>query len=105
MLPAVTAEGGVRETDLGEGMMNSLHVLSDRGREGFWPPLPPNRTGGFPAYGSPVGGFSIETVSLLARSHKGEQPGIREGGIPAICDAVASTDSTRSVHTSASTDA
>jgi len=30
-------------------------------------PRPPNRTGGFPACGSPVGGFFIETVSLLAR--------------------------------------
>ena len=34
---------------------------------GFRRPLPPNRTGGFPAYGSPVGGFFIEAVSLLAR--------------------------------------
>src|SRR5882724_2776403 len=31
----------------------------DRGREGFWPPLPPNRTCGSPAYGSPVVGFLI----------------------------------------------
>jgi len=31
----------------------------DRGREGFWPPLPPNRTCGFPAYGSPVASFLI----------------------------------------------
>src|SRR5208282_925779 len=30
-------------------------------------PLPPNRTGGFPAYGSPVGGFFIETVSPITR--------------------------------------
>jgi hypothetical protein len=37
----------------------------DRGREGFWPPLPPNRTGGFPAYGSPVAGFLIGTVSRV----------------------------------------
>ena len=29
----------------------------DRGREGSAPPLPPNRTCGFPAYGSPVRGF------------------------------------------------
>ena len=34
---------------------------------GFRRPRPPNRTGGFPAYGSPVGGFFIETVSLIAR--------------------------------------
>jgi len=31
----------------------------------FQPPLPPNRTGSFPAYGSPVGSFFIETGSLL----------------------------------------
>ena len=30
-------------------------------------PRPPNRTGGFPAYGSPVDGFCIETASLLVR--------------------------------------
>jgi hypothetical protein len=40
---------------------------SDRGREGFGPPRPPNRTGGFPAYGSPVGGFLIGSVSRSAR--------------------------------------
>src|SRR5262249_17754874 len=34
---------------------------------GFRRPRPPNRTSGFPAYGSPVGGFFIETVSLIAR--------------------------------------
>ena len=34
---------------------------------GFRRPLPPNRTGGFPAYGSPVGGFFIETVSRITR--------------------------------------
>ena len=32
-----------------------------RGREGSQPPLPPNRTGGFPAYGSPVGSFRFVT--------------------------------------------
>jgi hypothetical protein len=30
----------------------------DRGRESKLLPLPPNRTGGSPAYGSPVGGFT-----------------------------------------------
>src|SRR5215813_11902965 len=34
---------------------------------GLHRPRPPNRTGGFLAYGSPVGGFFIETVSLIAR--------------------------------------
>src|SRR5271170_5874706 len=36
--------------------------IGDRGREDFWPRLPPNRTGGFPAYGSTVDGFLIGTV-------------------------------------------
>src|SRR5260221_6175304 len=40
-------------------------IIDDRGREGFWPPLPPNRTGGFPAYGSPVAGFLIVNVSRV----------------------------------------
>ena len=31
---------------------------TDRGRESLLLPLPPNRTGGSPAYGSPVGGFT-----------------------------------------------
>ena len=31
------------------------------------PPRPPNRTGGFPAYGSPVGSFFIESVSQSAK--------------------------------------
>ncbi len=35
--------------------------------KGSRPPLPPNRTGGFPAYGSPVGGFLIGTVSRSGR--------------------------------------
>src|SRR5207245_6620172 len=35
----------------------------DRGREGFGPPLPPNRACGFPAHGSPVVGFLIGSVS------------------------------------------
>src|ERR1700694_2055354 len=34
----------------------------DRGREGFWPPLPPNRTGGFPAYGL-YGAFIVKGAS------------------------------------------
>src|SRR5271156_4491740 len=37
----------------------------------FAPPLPPNRTGGFPAYGSPVDGFLTGTVSLSARPRPG----------------------------------
>src|SRR3984893_8337369 len=36
--------------------------IDDRGREGFWPPLPPNRTGGFPAYGL-YGAFFVKGAS------------------------------------------
>ena len=43
----------------------------DRGREGHCPPRPPNRTCGFPAYGSPVGGFLIGDVSLPAKPGTG----------------------------------
>ena len=39
--------------------------------KGFRPPRPPNRTCGFPAYGSPVGGFLIGDVSLPARPGTG----------------------------------
>src|SRR3981081_4157141 len=42
-----------------------FHTLGDRGREGFWPPLPPNRTCGSPAYGSPVAGFLIGDVLVV----------------------------------------
>ena len=42
----IPAEAGVESFD------------SDRGRESVLLPLPPNRTGVFPAYGSPVGGFT-----------------------------------------------
>ena len=69
--------------------------------ESYGPPRPPNRTGGFPAYGSPVGGFLIGVVSLLPSGVKCEPFGIREGGNCPF-NAVASADSMRSVHTSAS---
>src|SRR5437867_2388634 len=40
----------------------------DRGRDGaLAPPLPPNRTGGFPASGSPVDGVSARESALFAR--------------------------------------
>ena len=47
------------------GATLSQRLIRDRGREGFRPPLPPNRTGGFPAYGSPVAGFLIVNVSRV----------------------------------------
>jgi glycosyltransferase involved in cell wall biosynthesis len=56
------------EADVAVGYRRLLRPPGeDRGRDGSSPPLPPNRTGGFPAYGSPVGGFFIETVSRSAR--------------------------------------
>src|SRR5207249_3499699 len=40
----------------------------DRGRDGaLAPPLPPNRTGGFPASGSPVDGVSARESALFVR--------------------------------------
>ena len=35
----------------------------------FEPPLPPNRTGGSPAYGSPVGGFTSKRIDETSRGH------------------------------------
>ena len=46
------------------GLPADVDALSDRGREGRLSsrsPLPPNRTGGFPASGSPVSGFHSGT--------------------------------------------
>ena len=43
---------------------------ADRGRESLLLPLPPNRTGGFPAYGSPVGGFTWLRVDELHHHRK-----------------------------------
>ena len=44
--------------------------LLDRGRESKLLPLPPNRTGGFPAYGSPVGGFTWLRIDELPHQQK-----------------------------------
>jgi len=55
---------------------------ADRGREGFWPPLPPNRTGGFPAYDSSVAGFLIVNVSRVQALLQGStvlDPAISDG--------------------------
>ena len=43
---------------------------SDRGRESVLLPLPPNRTGGSPAYGSPVGGFTWLRIDELPHQRK-----------------------------------
>src|SRR3990172_2544316 len=72
-LPVRMMCDGLRVLVLSE--MPHIHVrIMHRGRAlligvgiGSHRPRPPNRTGGFPAYGSPVGGFFIETVSLFAR--------------------------------------
>ena len=46
---------------------------------------PPNRTCGFPAYGSPVGGFRIGVSRGVPRRKQGEQPGLCDGGVgPAL---------------------
>ena len=66
---------------------------------GFRRPRPPNRTGGFPAYGSPVGGFFIETVSLIAR--RCEARTARHSRSTPLTP-LPSADSMRSVHTPAS---
>ena len=50
-------------------LLPQIHKVTDRGREGFTPPRPPNRACGFPAHGSPVGGFLIGGVSRRARLH------------------------------------
>ena len=42
----------------------------DRGRESLLLPLPPNRTGGSPAYGSPVGGFTWLRIDQLPHQSK-----------------------------------
>src|ERR1700704_220011 len=59
-----------------------LALLStDRGREGRYPPRPPNRACGSPAHGSPVAG-SLSGISRVFKSClKGEEPLIREEGI------------------------
>jgi len=47
-----------------------------------WLPLPPNRTGGFPASGSPVGGLtSKRTVKPVRRLRIGEQPTTGPNGV------------------------
>src|SRR5713101_3887307 len=81
----------------------------DRGREGLTPPRPPNRTGGFPAYGSPVGSFFIESVSQSARPCKASNPACAKEALthvsaPTISsDAVTSADTMRTVQIKAST--
>ncbi len=45
--------------------MKAASVEWDRGRDTFNIPLPPNRTCGFPAYGSPVESFLIGIGSLV----------------------------------------
>ena len=56
-------------------------AFTDRGREGRYPPRPPNRACGSPAHGSPVAG-SLSGISRVFKSClKGEEPLIREEGI------------------------
>jgi hypothetical protein len=44
-------------------------------------PRPPNRACGFPAHGSPVGGFLIGMGTLTHELQNGEQPLCREQGL------------------------
>ena len=47
-------------------VMKTIDVPKDRGREDC-SPLPPNRTGGSPASGSPVGSFTPEGIDAKTR--------------------------------------
>src|SRR6202035_1651800 len=58
-------------------------------------------TGGFPAYGSPVGGFFIETVSLLAKPCEARTARHSRRGICPLTP-LPSADSMRSRHPPAS---
>jgi hypothetical protein len=59
---------GVR---LGAGRRRRRSVPDYRGRESRLPrpPLPPNRAGGFPAHGSPVGGLTSKRIDVTSRGH------------------------------------
>ena len=48
-------------------------VRFDRGRESETLPLPPNRTGGSPASGSPVGGFTSERIDKPSHGRRSER--------------------------------
>ena len=74
-------------------------AVVDRGRDGSSPPRPPNRAGGFPAHGSPVGGFLIGAVPQMGRRYKERTPTSAKVSL----DAVASADSMRSSQTQAAT--
>jgi hypothetical protein len=58
-------------------------------------PRPPNRTGGFPAYGSPVGSFCIESGSRAGRRVKRDRPSVR-GSCPDAVTSAATMPSGRS---------
>jgi hypothetical protein len=73
------------------------------------PPRPPNRTCGFPAYGSPVGGFLIGSVSLHVELYETSSSYVCKEGLGAgwsracACfDAVTSADTMCSIHHPAS---
>ena len=68
------------------------------------PPRPPNRAGGFPAHGSPVGGFLIGGVSRLARlgTRRTARPPQRRHYLPPSTP-FTSADTIRSVQIEAST--
>src|SRR5437016_13348657 len=59
-----------------------LLVLVDRGRDGgLMPPLPPNRTGGFPASGFPVSGVSARLTIGVRAVFQTKQPSRRKPSV------------------------
>jgi hypothetical protein len=69
--------------------------------KGCCPPRPPNRTGGFPASGSPVGGCLIGSVSQHAGRVIANSPASAKKALASL-DAVTSADTMRSIERSAS---
>jgi hypothetical protein len=63
-----------------EGPMWRAATRTDRGRESVLLPLPPNRTSGSPAYGSPVGGFTWLRIDEL-HHHRKEIPADKQRNV------------------------
>ena len=66
--------GAVKKLKIGSfparSVRRSARSTQDRGRESKLLPLPPNRTSGSPAYGSPVGGFTWLRIDELPHHQK-----------------------------------
>jgi len=70
---------------------------------GLAPPLPPNRTGGFPASGSPVSGVSVRLTIGTGAMFQTKQPLRRKPAVLVVGPLCSSRVSMRSVHTECST--